>query len=104
MNKFINGDWLLSCLVIEDFLGIGRLKQDMKDSLPLLERQINAIIQSNERSPKIIESYLDVFLNYAYMGVGKQIFEKLNSYYATINKEYANEYSQMYRKIEAEED
>ncbi|MEA3379176.1 MAG: hypothetical protein U9Q69_06110 [Nanoarchaeota archaeon] len=76
-----------------------KLRDIMKSNVPLLEHEINSIINNQERSPKRIEWILDTLLDYLYMGVGKEQFKRLNSYYKSICLEFSAEYDKFYHEI-----
>ena len=81
---------------------IRNLRTNLFKTIPLLEQEINNIIHSKITSQQHIERLLDALLDYGYMGVGKEQFMKLNSYYATFNQEYSDKYKEFYEEIEKE--
>jgi len=64
-----------------------------------ISKEIDLIIESNDRSMPRIERLLDTLLNFGQMGLGKADFIRLNSYHATFNQEYAHEYSTIYQEM-----
>ena len=86
--------------MIEDIIEMTRiLRNKMEDSLTFLDGEVNRIIESCEQSHKIIEPLLDIFLDYAYMGLGEDQFKRLNLYYKTFNEEGFNDYARYYYEI-----
>lgn len=72
---------------------IKELKASMESCLPFLDEQINEIIKNKDRSIKRIERVLDLLLDYAQVGVGEEQFNRLVSYYESLNKENAAFYA-----------
>lgn len=77
-----------------------RIKRNMERQLPVLNEQIDNLIRNRSKSTKQIEFLLDQLLDYGFLGIGKQEFQKLNNYYATINKKNAQFYHRYYREIQ----
>lgn len=86
--------------MIDDLIKqIQELQDSMKSSIPILEKEIDSIIQNKEKSSNEIEKILDILLDYLHIGLGKEQFVKLNSYYNTFCPEYSAEYNEFYKKI-----
>ncbi|MFP4656479.1 MAG: hypothetical protein ACLFNK_02770 [Candidatus Woesearchaeota archaeon] len=86
--------------MIDDIVEITeKLREDMKHNVPILDREIDYIIEVRNQSIERIENILDTLLDYSQMGVGEEQFIKLNSYYHTFCPEYSAEYSWFYDEI-----
>lgn len=86
--------------MIEDIIKtIQKLKGSMESNIPLLDLEINSIIENREQSFIRIERLLDTLLDYLYLGVGKDQFLKLNFYYGSFCPEYSENYSKFYHEI-----
>ncbi|MBI2582153.1 hypothetical protein HYV87_03450 [Candidatus Woesearchaeota archaeon] len=70
-----------------------------KQSLTYIKEDIEEIISQNLTSEHRIESLLDRLLDCLYLGLGEEEFKRLNSYYATINKENSDFYQRSYQEI-----
>lgn len=75
------------------------LKKRMESNIPVLEKEIDLIIQNKEKNPKTIEYILDTLLDYMNLGVGEDQFRKLNSYYSSFCSENSAEYDKFYHDI-----
>ena len=77
-----------------------RLKAQMEKNLPFIISEIDSIIINKDKSVKRIETLLDILLDYSQMDLGKKEFNRLNSYYASFNKENAEAYKQFYKEFD----
>ena len=77
-----------------------RLKAQMEKNLPFIISEIDSIIINKDKSVKRIETLLDILLDYSQMDFGKKEFNRLNSYYASFNKENAEAYKQFYKEFD----
>jgi len=77
--------------VIKDF------QENIKKSLPSINKEINYIIETNIQDAKLIEKTLDVLLDLSNFGFCDEEFLKLNSYYSTISKEASRDYDSYFR-------
>lgn len=90
---------MLDDFMLDDIIRMTlELKKQMQSQLPIIDKQINTIIQTKEESPQVIESVLDILLDYSLMGVGDDQFKKLNKYYATFNFSNAATYTRFYEE------
>lgn len=88
---------------LEDFVAvIIKIKKKAEASLPVLQHQIDEIIQQREQNPHKIEQILDILLDYGQIGVGKKEFKRLNKYYTSFNIKNAQFYKQSYTEIATE--
>jgi hypothetical protein len=71
----------------------------IKEMMPIIRKEINSIIINKNDSIKDIERIFDDLLNYINLGYGKDEFEKLNNYYATVHKENSEIYAGFYDEI-----
>ena len=69
----------------------------------LIKPKVISIIKNKVTDIKIIEMYLDMLLNIQ-TDNGCKLFLELCDYYYTVNREYANEYMQIYKEIYGEDD
>ena len=82
---------------------IDGIRKQIETVMPSVNESIESIINNNITSSRAIERVLDQLLGYASLGFGKQEFERLNQYYALINKENAAFYEKEFNKIENDE-
>lgn len=72
----------------------------LKSHLPILEEEVQQLIQSKNTNSKTIENYLDTLLSLTMHGIGDKLFIQLLNYYKTINAEGAMFYWNEYDKEE----
>ncbi len=90
--------------MLDDILNlIKKTREDMLRTIPTIDTEIDNIIQNKIHSQHHIEQLLDVLLDYGFLGLGKEQFMKLNSYYATFNKKYSDKYFKFYKELEKKE-
>jgi hypothetical protein len=77
-------------------------RRRVEANLPLVNSEIDWIIQSNNQSVQTIEHLLDAILDYSYLGIGEYEFKKLNDYYHTFNPDNAREYSRFYQELKGD--
>ena len=82
---------------------VDNLKKQMEANLPLITSEIDSIIENKVTSIRDIEHLLDTLLDYLQLGVGDAEFKRLNAYYASFNKENADEYDKLYKNLFEEE-
>jgi len=83
--------------MIEDIIRMTRdLRKQMESNIPILEREIDLMIQNREERPENIEWVLDTLLDYIDLGVGEKQFLRLNSYYASFYPENSAQYDKFY--------
>jgi len=86
--------------MIEDILRITEgIRKQIESNIPLVNDELNRIIESRDTSTKRIEQLLDILLDYMYLGIGKPQFKRLNSYYALFNKKNADVYDRFYQEL-----
>ena len=86
--------------MIDDIIRMTQnLRKLMESNIPILETEIDSMIEKREESPKEIERLLDTLLDYLHMGIGEDQFLKLNSYYSSFCPENSAEYDRFYREI-----
>lgn len=75
---------------------IAAFQDSLKQHLPALEADVNALITTKSQDSKNIEHHLDTLLSLTTIGVGVNLFVKLLEYYKTIDADgalfYWNEY------------
>ena len=59
--------------------------------------RINRIIKNNIKDISVIEQTLDLLLSFSFINVEDE-FNRLNSYYESINKEYSDQYKLIYKE------
>ena len=78
---------------------IRHVEKQAKQTLPIIDLQIENIIKNKIQNSPQIEKILDTLLDYGYLGVGKKEFDKLNSYYSSFNPDDAKAYERFYKEI-----
>ncbi len=86
-------------LVYDITKNVTEIQTQMNNLLPGIASDITTIISEQTTSRFEIETILGVLLNFGYMGVGESEFKRLNSYYATFNKNSAEQYKRLYEEI-----
>jgi hypothetical protein len=81
---------------------IGDFQESLAQHLPVLEQEVNQLIQSKCSDKNIIENTLDTLLSLIDMGIGKDLFIKLLEYYKTIDLDGAVFYWNEYDKDDVE--
>ncbi len=71
---------------------IKALRKSIAAAMPSISAEIDSIIETKENSVPRIEKTLDTLLGLASLGYGEEEFQRLNLYYATINKPNAEFY------------
>ena len=85
--------------MIEDIIRMTRdLRKQMESKIPILEGEIDLMIQNREERLENIEGVLDTLLDYMDLGVGEKQFLKLNSYYASFCPENSAQYDKFYQE------
>ena len=86
--------------MLDDIIRITqKLRKDMESNIPLLDDEINYIIENQDRSSQKIERILDTLLDYLQLGIGEEQFKKLNSYYATFCAGFSMKYDKYYHEL-----
>ena len=86
--------------MIEEIIKMAdKVRKDIKSNLPLLEKEIDSIIENKVKSSEKIEIILDTLLDYLYAGVGESQFKKLNSYYHSFCPEFSKDYENFYSEL-----
>lgn len=75
--------------IINSIKGVHAL---MESQMPFIKSEINTIIQSKSTDVHKIETLLDTLLDYRFAGIEKKEFKKLNTYYATFDKEASDDW------------
>ena len=78
---------------------IERVRQIVKDEMPVIRRDVDFIIRNRVDSEDLIEKVLDIILDSLYIGYGEEEFKKLNDYYSTINRRNSEMYAKFYDEI-----
>lgn len=78
--------------VIKSFL------EDLKQHLPVLEREVKQLIKNKESNTNTVGRCLDTLLSLTMHGIGDGLFFKLLEYYKTLDTEGADFYLEEYRK------
>jgi len=88
----------------EELVGtINVIREFARESLPLIEEQVNLIVEQKLDDQSLIEQTLDSALSFVHLGFGEDLFQRLNQYYATISPEGAQDYNRMYQEFFGEE-
>lgn len=74
----------------------------MREQLPILESEVEAIIARNETDSNTIGRCLDTMLSFTDHGMAVETFMKLIAYYDTIDPESAASYLRYYNQEEEE--
>ncbi len=77
---------------------IDYLRKATSDLMPGIRKDIDYIKKNHVTSEKEIETLLDTILNFIELGYGEKEFKDLNKYYSTINKEHAEDYTEIYNE------
>ena len=75
-------------------------QQELETTLPILESQVNDLIETKSKDSNEIGHCLDTLLSLTYMGVGDALFVKLLEYYKIVDKEGAKIYWELYDDVE----
>lgn len=81
---------------------IKHFRKVMKGAMPGLRLELYKIIDKKKTDEREITYLLDTFIGLSGMGLGKEEFEQLNSYYSVINKKDSEEYAKIYREFNEE--
>lgn len=77
---------------------IQHFKESMQSHLPVLEKEIDELIESNSTDTEKIMSYLDLLLSLINHGFGVSLFGKLLDYYKSLDEDGAMFYWYEYDK------
>jgi len=83
---------------------LNRIKTKAEGYMPLITSDIDMIIESGSKDIKRIENLLDILLNYGFMGVGKDEFDRLNNYYKTFDEEAYDDWKRIYEEFLGDDD
>lgn len=75
------------------------IKALMKSNLPLINKEIDNMIAKKTKDYRAIEYVLDMLLDYRYMEIGEREFDKLVTYYRTVDEDGADYYQKAYKEI-----
>jgi|GEM_PF-1514817 len=82
---------------------MNRIRNQMKENLPPINNEIDAIIEREDKSTDKIEQLLDTLLDYIQLGIGENEFRRLNDYYSTFNPGNAKIYTKFYKEMKDDE-
>lgn len=83
----------------ELFERIGQMRQLAEKNLPIVRSYVDVFVSKKITDEKEIEIVLDTLLDYVMLDVGKEEFERLNTYYESVNKGNADFYWHHYRDL-----
>ncbi len=75
------------------------VRKNIEETLPYINDEIQNIISSKNKDEHRVEKLLDTLLDYCYLGMGKDEFNKLNNYYFSFNSKNSKEYEKFYEEI-----
>lgn len=73
-------------------------KKVEETALKMIDKEVDRIIVNKITDISVIESLLDTLLGFMLVDT-RSVFDKLNAYYETVNKEYALEYKLIFRDV-----
>ncbi|MFC1686941.1 hypothetical protein ACFL0E_01120, partial [Nanoarchaeota archaeon] len=75
----------------------------LEENIPSIRREVSDLIGRKITDQQSIEGMLDLLLGFVPWDFGKEEFNKLNTYYSTIDPEAAKDYKRYYEEAISEE-